>query len=169
MEFREINTDIESMFTEYISEWYENEESVVPWSTDVKHHGGFKKMLMMQKEAINPINKDFVKAKTFVLIDNQHIVGAVNIRYALNEFLENKGGHVGYGVRKSERGKGYATKLLEYALIELREESVEKALITCDENNLASQKVIIHNNGVEAEPFISDDNEITKRFWINLE
>ena len=59
--------------------------------------------------------------------------------------------------------------MLEYALIELREESVEKALITCDENNLASQKVIIHNNGVEAEPFISDDNEITKRFWINLE
>ena len=90
MEFREINTDIESMITEYISEWYENEESVVPWSTDVKHHGGFKKMLMMQKEAINPINKDFVKAKTFVLIDNQHIVGAVNIRYALNEFLEVK-------------------------------------------------------------------------------
>ncbi|MGO1987922.1 GNAT family N-acetyltransferase [Mammaliicoccus vitulinus] len=168
MEFREIDTNIESLFTEYINEWYENDESVVPWTTDVKEHGGFQEMLVMQKEAINPIDEDFVKAKTFVLIVEQKIVGAVNVRYGLNDFLRNKGGHVGYGVRRSQRGKGYATKLLEYALVELREASVEKALVTCDENNYASAQVILHNNGVESDAFISEDNEVTRRFWINL-
>ncbi len=168
MEYREIDTNIESLFTEYINEWYENDESVVPWTTDVKEHGGFQEMLVMQKEAINPIDADFVKAKTFVLIVEQKIVGAVNVRYGLNNFLRNKGGHVGYGVRRSQRGKGYATKLLEYALVELREASVEKALVTCDENNHASAQVILHNNGVESDAFISEDNEVTRRFWINL-
>ena len=75
---------------------------------------------------------------------------------------------MGYGVRRSQRGKGYATKLLEYALKELREASVEKALVTCDENNYASAQVILHNNGVESDAFISEDNEVTRRFWINL-
>lgn len=168
MEFREIDTNIESLFTEYINEWYANDESVVPWTTDVKEHGGFQEMLVMQKEAINPIDADFVKAKTFVLIVEQKIVGAVNVRYGLNDFLRNKGGHVGYGVRKSQRGKGYATKLLEYALKELREASVEKALVTCDGNNHASAQVILHNNGVESDAFISEDNEVTRRFWISL-
>lgn len=168
MEYREIDTNIESLFTEYINEWYENDESVVPWTTDVKEHGGFQEMLVMQKEAINPIDADFVKAKTFVLIVEQKIVGAVNVRYGLNNFLRNKGGHVGYGVRRSQRGKGYATKLLEYALVELREASVEKALVTCDENNHASAQVILHNNGVESDAFISEDNEVTRRFWISL-
>ncbi|MGY0684065.1 GNAT family N-acetyltransferase [Mammaliicoccus sciuri] len=166
MEFREIDKGIESLFTEYMNEWYENEEPVVPWATDVRQHGGFDKMLIMLEEAIDPVNKDFVKAKTYVLIDDDKIVGAVNIRYALNDYLYKKGGHVGYGVRKSERGKGYATKLLNYAVKNLNNEGVHSVLVTCDESNDASAKVIINNNGVEDEPYQSDEHENTRRFWI---
>lgn len=166
MEFRELDNDIKSLFTEYINEWYENEEKVVPWSTDVRQHGGFFKMLSMLEEAIDPVDANFVKAKTYVLIDRDKIVGAVNIRYALNDYLNKKGGHVGYGVRKSERGKGYATKLLHYAVKNLNNEGVNSVLVTCDESNGASAKVIINNNGVEDEPYKSDKQEKVRRFWI---
>ena len=63
MEFRELDKDIESLFTEYINEWYENEEPVVPWATDVRQHGGFDKMLIMLEEAKDPVDANFVKAK----------------------------------------------------------------------------------------------------------
>lgn len=168
MEFRQIDHDIETLFTEYISEWYQNDEVVVPWATDVKKHGGFNEMLKMHKEAINPVNEAFVPAKTFVLIEDNEIKGAVNIRYELNAFLEEKGGHVGYGVRLSQRGKGFATKLLGFALKELRKENVHEALITCDDDNLGSAKVIEKNGGVEADPHISKENSITRRYWIKL-
>nr|WP_263313437.1 GNAT family N-acetyltransferase [Mammaliicoccus sp. Marseille-Q6498] len=168
MEFRTINTDIEEMFNDYITKWYQSGETVVPWSTDVNIHGGFSNMLKMHEEAINHPNSDFVKAKTFVLIDDFEIKGAVNIRYDLNDFLRNKGGHVGYGVSPSQRGKGYATQLLAFAIKELRQDSVKEVLVTCSENNIASANVILNNGGIEDEPFISEEQEITRRFWIHL-
>lgn len=66
-----------------------------------------------------------------------------------------------YGVRRSERGKGYATTILKYALEELKNDFVEYALITCD-------KVIEHNGGKEDKPYISDSQNVTKRYWIKL-
>lgn len=169
MEFREIKEDIKPLFNEYISEWYDNNDKIVPWSTDVRHHGGFNSMLEMQNEAITPPkNSDFVRAKTFVLIDRGIIVGAANIRYQLNDWLQKVGGHVGYGVRRSERGKGYATTILKYALEELRNDFVEYALITCDEDNFGSAKVIERNGGKEDKPYISESQNVTKRYWIKL-
>ena len=126
-------------------------------------------MLEMQNEAITPPkNSDFVRAKTFVLIDRGIIVGAANIRYQLNDWLQQVGGHVGYGVRRSERGKGYATTILKYALEELRNDFVEYALITCDEDNFGSAKVIERNGGKEDKPYISESQNVTKRYWIKL-
>lgn len=59
-----------------------------------------------------------VPANTFFMIrisDNK-IIGMVNIRHQLNEFLLNEGGHIGYSIRPTERNKGYATIMLKLAL-----------------------------------------------------
>lgn len=112
-----------------------------------------------------------VPANTFFMIrisDNK-IIGMVNIRHQLNEFLLNEGGHIGYSIRPTERNKGYATIMLKLALQKCRELNLGRVLITCDKANIASAKVIQNNNGVlENEIFSETFSEVIQRYWIEL-
>ncbi len=80
------------------------------------------------------------------------ILGHISIRHSIDkEFLAEVGGHIGYGVRPSERGKGYATEMLQLALAECKKLGITNAMITCKKNNLASAKVISNNGGVKRD------------------
>lgn len=94
-------------------------------------------------------------------------VGAVDIRHYLNGHNCFIGGHIGDGIRPSERRKGYATKMIGLALEECRKLGLNKVLMTCDSDNIASEKSIIANGGI-FEMEIEDEGEIEKRFWITL-
>lgn len=168
MKFLTLTPELEEKFNQYITTWYENDETIVPWSTDVNKHGGYTQMLKMHEEAINNIQEDFVPARTYVLVDEQEIKGAVNIRYGLNHFLKKRGGHIGYGVGPNHRERGYATKLLKFALNDLKRREFQEALITCDEENQASAKVILKNGGKEIESFLEDDKKVIRRFIVEL-
>ena len=95
-------------------------------------------------------------------------VGRVAIRHYLNENLLNVGGHIGYYVVPSKRRMGYGTKLLEYGLEKSKEMKLEKVLITCDENNIASRKIIEKCGGVLENIIKNGDATAKCRFWINL-
>ena len=85
----------------------------------------------------------WVPAHTFWLVRNKTtIIGVVQIRHSLTPFLEKEGGNIGYSVRPSERGKGYATRMLAMALDEARHLGLKRVLITCDQRNVASARVI---------------------------
>ena len=101
------------------------------------------------------------------MIDSK-IVGTINIRYKLNDYLLRIGGHIGYGIRPSERCKGYATKMLALALEKCRELGIDKALVTCDKDNLGSAKTIINNGGVLENEYTESDGNIVQRYWIIL-
>ena len=73
---------------------------------------------------------------------NSKLVGRVMVRHRLNDFLRRIGGHIGYGVVPSERGKGYASKMLQDSLGFAESLGLEQVLVTCDEGNLPSQKII---------------------------
>ena len=90
----------------------------------------------------------FVPCTYLVAVVRDQIVGRVSIRHELNDFLREYGGHVGYGVIPSERGKGYATEILRQALDICAEMKLRKIMISCDVDNLASKKVIEKNGGV---------------------
>ena len=77
---------------------------------------------------------------------DNYIVGMIDIRHYLNNFLKQFGGNIGYSVRKSERNKGYAKQMLELALEKCKDLKMKKVLITCDEDNIASEKVILSAN-----------------------
>ena len=98
---------------------------------------------------------------------DNYIVGMIDIRHYLNEYLTQVGGNIGYSVRKTERNKGYAKQMLKLALEKCKELKIKKILITCDEDNIASKKVILSANA-KFEDIRSFEGKNKKRFWIEL-
>ena len=83
-----------------------------------------------------------VRQTTLWLVDGDDYIGRISIRHALTPLLGVIGGHVGYDVRPSRRRQGHATRMLEAAKPRMVALGVDPALITCDETNVGSRKVI---------------------------
>lgn len=97
------------------------------------------------------------------------IVGMLDIRHELNEACRNLFGNIGYSVRHSERGKGYATIQLGLAKMVCKSMDMEKILISCHKENLASAKTILRNGGVLENEVVDQRNgEVLQRYWITL-
>ncbi|WP_205751582.1 GNAT family N-acetyltransferase, partial [Bacillus cereus] len=97
------------------------------------------------------------------------IVGMLNLRLELNDYLLNYAGHIGYSVKPSERKKGYGSKMLGLALAKSKILGLNKILVTCADDNLGSIGVIENNNGVlEDKRLDPDDGKLTRRYWISL-
>lgn len=110
-----------------------------------------------------------VPDSTFFCLDEERniLVGAVNIRHELNDYLLAHGGHIGDGVRPSERRKGYATRMIALALEECRKLGITRVLLVCDKDNIGSAKSIVRNGGV-LENEIIRDGIVEQRYWIDL-
>lgn len=100
--------------------------------------------------------------------EDDRILGIVNIRHGLTEFLRKSGGHIGYGIRPSERRKGYATAILQLALEKAKEIGIQEALVVCDADNEGSMKTILNNGGIQDTDHIEENGNVVKRFWIGL-
>ncbi len=100
-------------------------------------------------------------------LDRNSFVGAVNIRHYLNESLLRSGGHIGDGIRPSERRKGYATAMIALALEKCRYLGLEKILMCCNKDNIGSAKSIINNGGI-LENEVEEDGCMVQRYWIQL-
>ena len=108
----------------------------------------------------------WVCSSTYFLTDGKRIIGTTQVRHSLNEATLHKGGHIGYGIRPSERGKGYGAQILALALNECRALGIDKALVTCDKDNAASAGAILRNGGVLENEFVEEDGNIVQRYWI---
>lgn len=117
------------------------------------------------------VPEGFVPAVQYIFVreDDKKIVGTVNVRPTLNEWLEAYGGHIGYAVAPSERRKGYATHMLRETLRKCRELGMDKVLITCEDSNEASRRTIVANGGAyETTVHEPDENVDLERYWFNL-
>jgi predicted acetyltransferase len=105
---------------------------------------------------------------TFLVADvDGAIVGRVSVRHELNDFLARVGGHIGYAVRPGSRRRGYATEILRQALGVARSVGVEKALVTCDDDNVASARTIERCGGVLEDVVALDDGTLKRRYWVS--
>ncbi|MGA7835112.1 MAG: GNAT family N-acetyltransferase [Acidimicrobiales bacterium] len=120
-----------------------------------------------QRRGLN-LPPHYVRGTQLVADVDGEIVGRASLRFELNDFLAERGGHIGYGVARAHRRKGYATEILRQALIVIRAEGVDAVLVTCEKDNVGSFRAIEHNGGV-LESFASawegDPIEL-RRYWI---
>lgn len=110
-----------------------------------------------------------VTANVYLAIreDDNKLVGILNIRHKLNEYLYNYGGHIGYSVRRIERKKGYAKEMLKIALKKCKDINIEDILITCDAENTASIKTVKSCGGT-LENKVNNGYNVIYRYWIKL-
>ena len=91
------------------------------------------------------IEEDKKRQELFFFMDGERLLGAISIRLYAEIGLE---GHCGYGIRPTERRKGYAAKMLSMALPMMRGLGICPVVITCAKDNTGSAKTILHNGGV---------------------
>lgn len=114
--------------------------------------------------------ENFVPCNEYWLLDREKIVAFSSLRHRLNGHLRSIGGHIGYYVRPTEREKGYGTEILKLTLEKAKDLGLGRVLVTCDEDNIASVKIIEKNGGVLEDTFQDDKMKTPKRrYWIELE
>lgn len=153
--------------TEMMEEWYASGEKIIPYSIRKVDYRDFDRYL--NNLDVQEPSPNLVPDSTFFCLDRERdiFVGAVNIRHYLNERLLLSGGHIGDGVRPSERRKGIATKMIALALEECRKLGIDRVLMVCDKDNIGSAKSIRNNGGI-LENEIEEDGMIQQRYWIDL-
>ena len=134
------------------------------WDTEGFSYENWLETNLNKEMGINlPENR--VPSIQFVLFDESgHALGFLNLRLRLNEGLLNYAGNIGYSIRPSERGKGYAKEALRQGLQIAKEKNIHRALVTCSTENPASRAVILANGGE-----LEDVRNGTERYWIELE
>ncbi len=165
---RDYKEQLFDMLTEWREDIMENHTDMSPWkiwANDFHDFDHYMENLDTREEMEN----GWVPDTTLFCLDRDRniFVGAVNIRHNLNDDLLKTGGHIGDGIRPSERRKGYATAMIALALEECKKLGISKVLICCDKDNVGSAKSIIRNGGV-LENEVEEDGSIVQRYWIQI-
>ena len=111
----------------------------------------------------------WVPATQFVCLRGEKIVGMIQVRRELNDYLRNYAGHIGYSVRPDERQQGIATWMLHNVLTYCREIGLKRVMVACEPWNVGSRKTILRNGGVYEKTVHEDGENIDlEHYWISL-
>lgn len=160
-------------YNEMMEEWCDSNTQIAPWFLDkpfntMEEFADFIQMLD-QTELGNQDNRFCSATSYFVIDENDRLIGAASLRHYLTMEGFNTWGHIGYGVRPSERRKGNGTEILKLTLEEAKKKKIYKVLMGAHKSNIGSCKVIENCNGIfENEVNDPDDiNEKINRYWID--
>ncbi|GAC1564868.1 MAG: GNAT family N-acetyltransferase [Ktedonobacteraceae bacterium] len=124
---------------------------------------------LQDKQNRSKIPPDRVPDSAFWLVDGNEFVGRLSLRHELNEALLLWGGHIGYMIRPSKRMRGFGKEILRLGLIKAKELGLHRVLLTCDEDNIGSRKIIEHNGGNLENVIEVKDSPVRKmRYWIDI-
>jgi predicted acetyltransferase len=123
----------------------------------------------LQRQSTDDRRDGLVPETFYWLIDDGLYIGRLSVRHHLNERLLQFGGHIGYEIRPGKRRMGYGKVILRLGLERARQHGITRALITCDDDNIGSAKVIEANGGIlENTVLLSHRAVPTRRYWIDI-
>ena len=166
--------EYEEQAIEYKQEHFDNGEKIIHACSRWDKMDNYNDWLKMLEEhsSYETMKDDWTVHTNFLGIrqrDNK-LVGMIDVRNDLvNDFLRNYAGHIGYGVRPTERRKGYATQMLKQALEYCKNElKLEKVMISCDKENIGSKKTIINAGGILEREYVTPEGENVQVHWIKF-
>ena len=162
---------------EYINEF-------VLYKSNINGTGSLDKILkgytfeQALERCLNMENREYAESvgrcqgKTFLLVreNDNRIVGTINVRWNLNATMLRFGGHIGYGIRPTERRKGYNKINLYLGMIEAKKVGLDKVMLDCDVNNLGSDRTLKALGGkLERTEIDPSDGVLTNVYWFNVD
>jgi predicted acetyltransferase len=132
--------------------------------------GRYLEVLEEQESGIGLPTPEHVPTTFLFAFVGDRVVGRTSIRHRLNARLERIGGHIGYAVVPEFRGRGYATEILRQSLAMAKDRlGISRAMVTCDDDNAASRRVIEKCGGVLQDVISGPDLRAPKRrYWIEV-
>lgn len=137
--------------------------SVGPVRTDREACGQLLDNIALRSDMTRRPPEGLVHSDYFWLTEASEVVGFLALRHELTPALLQEGGHIGYSVRPSRRREGHATRALAQALERARALGIDRALVTCDDDNEPSARTIERNGGA-----LEDVRDGVRRYWITL-
>jgi predicted acetyltransferase len=166
VEFVELKVGLKDKFLEMAKDYQSIGED--RFKSGIEDFGEFLKYLEIHRTGKNMPDGN-VAFNTFFLSVGGKLVGSGSLRHKLNKNLAIYGGHIGYAVRPSERGKGYGSLILHLMLEKAREFGFQRVFLTCDTDNSASVKIIEKNGGrLENQIFYEPVGKHISQYWIEL-
>jgi len=133
--------------------------------------GNFNDFLAWLADGADPdrVPPGFVPQTTYWLVEDGTFLGRLSLRHELNDSLRLNGGHISYDIRPAKRRRGYGTSALALGLDEARKIGLARVLITCDDNNIGSRRIIEANGGVLQDRItVPGEEGLKRRYWIEL-
>lgn len=163
-----------SQYKEMMDEWNMEGSRIAPWPLHMKYHTEkyYKEMLDRIAEVERGENLgEYAASTTYWLYDDStdKLIGASNLRHYLTEEGLKLWGHIGYGIRPTERKKGYATELLKLTMQEAKKMNIDKVLLSAYVGNVGSWKVMEKCGGEFEKTVIEEETGLPiKRYWIEI-
>ncbi len=166
---RELNEQDEPAFLKWYDSWVGDDPhwATFIWQPGMTHHEHLQKLRDSKDQTKIP--PQFVPSTMLYAFLDDEIVGRLSIRHRLNKNLEKRGGHIGYSVGKEHRQKGYAKEMFRQALHYCRNLNLTQILVTCDDQNEASWRVIEAFGGsLENQIQDPEENRLIRRYWVDV-
>lgn len=163
--------DLCDSYRSHVDEFLQGGEQLIPFPLTYPNEDSAALLLKLQNQSQGiELAPGFIPNSTFWLAkDDREVVGVSNLRHELTDSLRIEGGHIGYGVRPSQRGHGYGNEILRLTVDKARQLGLTQVLVTCDKTNVVSAAVIRHNGGIlRDEEFRQELGETVQRYWITL-
>ena len=145
---------------------YIREKRTVNWHPEILRARFDEYLRVLRQAKTDPLAGMAPATQLWLVAESHGYIGDVDVRHHLNESLKRYGGHIGYKIRPSFRRRGYGTLICRLGIEQARRLGIGDILITCDDDNIGSIRIIEANGGVLQDRIDNNRGVLTRRYWV---